>query len=717
MNSPPEVNTKESVCYPAGPDGKQAEPTQAELAKSLRSFSSAIETLQRRHGLPHKPIRLTGDAEPDPTLREIECQQALDREAQRLARVAEEANGGLGAGPQSERPRAVFETPSTPRQERREGPSRAPDASPLKASEDRRSSGARGSTVAPASSASSHARHPTFPYTSSDASAVPEGWSNTPRIEPPRGSALRPGRAARLEQLALTGEEGAPVSGQTTGAFVPGEPVQGCDDPGSRPNLDPPVAPTSPTTPTALSQRVEFPAFEGPSLAGSKLDPDVPGAVVARSIVRGEQQPARVVNVRIDWLGLAFQVLPSTGVLDALLGRIKAEASEGPVWVSLAGAGFMVIRAGDMKHVLSNNTCQVEIEPGASEGWNVAVIFSGKQMAVRSRDSAVAIAERLAAALGTVRGRRVRRVDLAVDVAGWQLSAAGDVDRFVKPRQAGWGKFRAERDLKRDGDTYQLPTSDVYVRNERVTGIVLCPKGALKLVAYDKRAELATRDKWKGADEEARWRERGWDGESGVVRFEFRVKAEALYEMVDPEGRNLRDGVRALDNLDAIWAYLTHEWVRLVDVEGATRKTRAKVDPRWQLLQQVRFAHEAQPIARKRRRGGASAAQARGATRSFYLATILAEGETFRYELPVAGSALTLDISAIEKPKDWGTAFEPAEAHTEGLKFTRAIFDACAVKLWAESVELEGGAGPALAKCVQGFQATMARHSVVPEAA
>lgn len=217
--------------------------------------------------------------------------------------------------------------------------------------------------------------------------------------------------------------------------------------------------------------------------------------------------------------------------------------------------------------------------------------------------SAVAYVRRVGEALGRVISQRLRRLDLACDLAGWQVAEAERAGWLKRPRSA-LGAFASLDDSTRDvvhGGAAGRP----------ITGFTVSAGGPVMCRVYDKRAELDVQSPHKKALEEGLWKAYGWDGESAVTRVEFQLRSEALktFDLLDPAG------VEA--SLDPLWQYLTREWLRLVQPGTASRLSRCLVDPRWALLQRVVFAHEADPAKRQYLRKGASAKHALGGLLSF----------------------------------------------------------------------------------------------------
>ena len=125
-----------------------------------------------------------------------------------------------------------------------------------------------------------------------------------------------------------------------------------------------------------------------------------------------------------------------------------------------------------------------------------------------------------------------------------------------------------------------------YREPETLSFSMTAPQSA---VIYNKPREirLHSRDKVWFADI---WKANGWDGESPVVRVEFRSEREVLNAFK-------RDGdVSGIDTmpdlfarLDALWQYGTQQWLRHTVPQPTPRRTKWPTSPWWQVVQGVSF--------------------------------------------------------------------------------------------------------------------------------
>lgn len=78
------------------------------------------------------------------------------------------------------------------------------------------------------------------------------------------------------------------------------------------------------------------------------------------------------------------------------------------------------------------------------------------------------------------------------------------------------------------------------------------------------------------------WCANGWDGESVVWRWEFRLKRKFLAEFEQNEAE------RVLNNLEALWQYATCNWLRMIDTAAPcqdSNRSRLPLHPVWKVIQ------------------------------------------------------------------------------------------------------------------------------------
>jgi hypothetical protein len=121
--------------------------------------------------------------------------------------------------------------------------------------------------------------------------------------------------------------------------------------------------------------------------------------------------------------------------------------------------------------------------------------------------------------------------------------------------------------------------------------------------------------------------------------------------------------------LDAVWQSDVR-WLRLVDPKSATRLKRCTLDPRWSAISSVLFEHQAEPVTRKRQRGGATPEHVFGAAQS----RLAAVGRLPRIDLGVDGNGVFLDERAFAARMTPDEAFGWLDRHVSST-FGEAAHD------------------------------------------
>jgi hypothetical protein len=292
--------------------------------------------------------------------------------------------------------------------------------------------------------------------------------------------------------------------------------------------------------------------------------------------------------------------------------------------------------------IISESSRVVEVP-----GWTVEVIWYAQHIAERGISAIIEEGYAIARRFGYVLDERIRRIDLAADVAGFEI-LADDWDNFVRrsrvkiypfsKKPSGDDGFRQGDMMIREAELAAL--ADTYAQSK--IGGIRIGSGDVVARVYDKNEELkqkATPEKIEA--EKTRWRAGGWDGQAPIARVEFQIRGEALSELgarrsscVDPQTGELTNLVHYIPRL---WATCM-QWLRLTRPTLSKQgrpipKTRRKIDPRWAVLRGVTWnarmdridpwgnVEDLKPITRVRLRGGASAAQALGAVASMVAAT------------------------------------------------------------------------------------------------
>lgn len=365
---------------------------------------------------------------------------------------------------------------------------------------------------------------------------------------------------------------------------------------------------------------------------------------------------SRLVNVRVDALAIAWKA-PAKRTFLQKLGALLDSGDLPTVAMPLDGTPLEWKRAG-LRWIGRNADVTLVVEredAGGSDGWHLVAEARAVFLATAGAMRALAVLRRLLGALSAgvqtaaqIRpqlhgGERLRRLDLCADVAGIDFDkedAESWVGRFRKTvnfsRVAGrWRNMSARavaralttegeeraRAERRAADATKHRVYTVLTNGHwKHTGFAVGFGNPLAVRLYDKTEELRIlhAETEKQRTEQEHWRRNGWDGEAKVWRLEAQLRGEILDQL------EIRDPSVALGKLDEIWRYLwgapreRRGWLRLADLDGATRRERAPIDPRWVTFQSAVFHERAAAPARRVHapRGGADPATALGAVLS-----------------------------------------------------------------------------------------------------
>jgi len=351
--------------------------------------------------------------------------------------------------------------------------------------------------------------------------------------------------------------------------------------------------------------------------------------------------PVRIVHNRVDAFVVAYRVAIDEPTRIALVRAAEVARRHGRAAVRVAsldwelklGSASTIYNLRRDQHVRMRidllavgGTLTPKMDPIGQPtvvhepGWTIEIVCYAAHLASVGLVAAKTEAEKIARAMGEVFDGRLRRIDLAADVAGWELRAK-DRRAFVRRSRVRTSIFApGKHDLRAVPQPNEVRASATAYETRQITGFSV-GRGNVVARVYDKREELQLdASKHKAPAEEERWRAGGWDGEEKITRVEFQLRGEALKELGARSLDTVHDPstgeiVELHDYIPRIWSTCLL-WLRLVKREKTrTGKekalTRCPDDPRWEVLRSASWGYAA-PIRRKRERGGASSAQALG---------------------------------------------------------------------------------------------------------
>ncbi len=316
-----------------------------------------------------------------------------------------------------------------------------------------------------------------------------------------------------------------------------------------------------------------------------------------------------IVGQRVDMLVVAFRLGLGWNVVDNVRQRQELATQVGAAELTLDDFRFAVKRRRSLCGVpFENADLRGIFDEGAAGSFVLELTMRATCLATRPLERSLNLLFHVVNAFGVVHEARLRRFDLAADYAGFELCPA-DADR-VQTTRARLDSFRID-----DKDIDGLATPDALREHRsashRVTGITIAAGNPSMARVYAKDLELQqARREQKRAIEHAIWSANGWDGNAPVTRVEFQGRGAFLDEI------NLRDPRALPEKLDPVFQRGVR-WVRFIDLNSSTRRTRCVLDPRWQVVTDTVFSHAAAPIERSRAfRGGARPSHVSGSVQS-----------------------------------------------------------------------------------------------------
>jgi len=314
--------------------------------------------------------------------------------------------------------------------------------------------------------------------------------------------------------------------------------------------------------------------------AAADVDARAAAALERRAAI--DASGVRVVAQGVDtlavsvWLGLRDDVRER---LEAL--RENAEARDvvvaaGDLRWTLAPHG----RRGGFRWLLDGPACSLALRARDTDGQAGAFIefrsaYLWRYGPARAVDQLARVLRSWAPPESPLPRVTVSRIDLAVDVQGWEPTGrefTGDVGTVPAWVSRAIGRSQHAEPLQA---ARHLGADALHWRGRRFSGYTFGAGGELLARIYDKKLEAGKSGKrWLGAV----WQLGGGDPRAPVWRVEFQLRGEAVRQMVYAvtDARAQFVEARAADwpqvrrCLDGLWAYLTtrdgrHGWLDLRD--------------------------------------------------------------------------------------------------------------------------------------------------------
>jgi hypothetical protein len=269
-------------------------------------------------------------------------------------------------------------------------------------------------------------------------------------------------------------------------------------------------------------------------------------------------------------------------------------------------------------------------------------------------------------------------VDPLLDLV-WEDAFLPDEDEMRDPFLDAEDDSGLSEGVTADAIAAEERSAQVYRWGKRLSGVTWSPGGAISFVQYDKTLEGRLRNK---RFMEPIWRASGWDGAGSVIRYEARLRRDALRTLGLPtevQG-SLDDPWRFLEHITEVWGYVVGQaphvddadttcagpsshvdvaWIRRVIPDTDTNRSRCPTDPVWQVVQAALFP-DAPPKARRlmRREHHVHAVEQLDAGAYGYLlsrtALLHPHGEDFDVSMGLRGLVHALTKIAAQPGKDFG---------------------------------------------------------------
>ncbi|MBW6467867.1 MAG: replication initiation factor domain-containing protein [Coriobacteriia bacterium] len=274
----------------------------------------------------------------------------------------------------------------------------------------------------------------------------------------------------------------------------------------------------------------------------------------------------RLLYAGVDTLEATFE----GELVDGLISRLqtakdRAQLLDRPQPFDGGGEEFFVTPkgSGTYRFVLQDSDIILRVSVAASGIPPVSVRLLAQALATHGHTELYERSAQLAASLGADRENTLSRLDLCLDVQGFEFTDR-DFENIVCRASA--------RSIHKDGEgvTYKLGTRNTVFR------------------IYRKDAELKAKKKlsyatvWESAEH--------YDPDAPVWRIEVQYRRDALREL---SADTVRESFQILPGLFAHGV----EWCKLCVPSGAN-KSRWPLDPRWEVLPGLWGASEPQPRIR-----------------------------------------------------------------------------------------------------------------------
>ena len=282
------------------------------------------------------------------------------------------------------------------------------------------------------------------------------------------------------------------------------------------------------------------------------------------------------VNVKlVDENGnpLDTQVLPNelATLVDIWQEQARTESTPVATSKSFHGARLVMLpnAAQAWKYILKNDCLNISIAPRLKIAMIAKVTLSSAYLwEVGHVSKAIdEVHVFLIDLFGPHLALQAAQVDMCLDLVGWKPPT--DWKRMFITHAIG---KRTIGESDKDTEYYRGSTLETVLMSGHG-----CP---VNCKIYDKRKEIAqhgNKKTWFFTP----WTQNGWNGTDDVWRLEFSIERAGLHEM------KLEDIYDTIRNIKRLWAYCTHDWLRMVIPEPTKNRSRWGTHPTWLQFQKA----------------------------------------------------------------------------------------------------------------------------------
>lgn len=285
-------------------------------------------------------------------------------------------------------------------------------------------------------------------------------------------------------------------------------------------------------------------------------------------------QEPKIIASNVDYLTCSITLNLPDGAC-AYLGELLAANQGEPVeslWCFPSEAEPLIVAfASNGMPYLHNDYLDLRLRAGPGDTRANVTLYSRAFWCLGGAEMAVARLQRWCDELyGEHVTLKPGRLDLCRDLTGWHIPQVSSADLASQVVTRG----RKLQAIASDGTSGVVETWRIGSR-----------KAACHARLYNKSAELrhSAKDYYAPTWEYGGYG--GADADGDVTRIEYELHTAFWREWRTDDGRAIENVHELLGELNAVWRYLTHEWLRFVCPDSAqTNRARLLTQPTWLLV-------------------------------------------------------------------------------------------------------------------------------------